>query len=70
MAVKPQPNINAFIHKGGEVAKDNTEENVIFTLRVPKTMVVKIDAQCKGEIKLPRNTWILQAIQEKLKKGE
>jgi hypothetical protein len=51
---------------GGKV-----EETVKTTIRVPRQLMERIDALIeKEEIQLSKNVWLLQAIKEKLDRGE
>jgi hypothetical protein len=71
--------IDALINKGGTVATDNTQstpenlqperESVAVALRLPVGFEARIATARKGRaVKIPRHTWILEAISEKLEK--
>jgi hypothetical protein len=67
----PAVDVDALINRGGSPtgAQDTgTETKAIPVLvRVPANMVEQIDSALKGRpIRLPRHTWILEAIHEKL----
>ena len=65
--------INAVISKGGSVAR--TEENSKngngkILLRLPNNLLNRIDTALTARpLKTPRNTWILEAILEKLERN-
>ncbi len=62
--------VNALINKGGSVAQQkdaNENEPVAVIVRVPGGMLKRVDkAVSTRPIKTPRNTWILEAVLEKL----
>lgn len=64
---------DSFINGGGKTTEESTktlEEEIDyrFTLRVPKIIIHRIDEERKKHVvKLSRNNWILQALEEKLK---
>jgi len=69
MAVKPPPkignNINksqidSFINKGGKVEEEKPEL-IVTTLRLPKTLIDRIDRHCKERYQ-SRTAFILQSI--------
>jgi hypothetical protein len=66
---RPQ-DIDAVINRGGSSAdsqEENAEKERIFNLRVPESLVAKVDALRKRRTgKISRNTWILEAIEDKL----
>ncbi|HXH69832.1 MAG TPA: hypothetical protein VNI60_05735 [Pyrinomonadaceae bacterium] len=84
IARKPKPteiqakeqSINALISKGGSVAKDredggnaNQTENKPVLIRIPPEALRKIDEIVGAKkIKMPRHTWLLEAVFEKLEK--
>jgi hypothetical protein len=58
----------ALIHKGGSPAPGERRITQI-ALRVPGGLLARLDAARDAEaVPLPRNTWILQAIAEKLER--
>jgi hypothetical protein len=65
-----QNNINDVINKGGKTATDSEilpDDDVRFTLRVPKKFIEKIDLKRKARVgSVSRNQWILETIAEKL----
>jgi hypothetical protein len=73
---KPQPqeirqaDIEALIHKGGSPAGETVESGkdpVSVLLKVPAAMLEQVDHAAKSRpVKIPRRTWILEAIHEKL----
>ena len=66
---RPQ-DIDAVINRGGSSAdsqEENAEKERIFNLRVPESLVAKADALRKRRTgKISRNTWILEAIEDKV----
>lgn len=47
--------------------KQTEEEVAALTVRVPRTLVSDIDHERKARaVRVPRNTWILEAVVEKL----
>ncbi len=66
---RPQ-DIDAVINRGGTSSatqEDNQEKERIFNLRVPESLVAKVDALRKRRTgKISRNTWILEAIEDKV----
>lgn len=76
---KPKPHIAhdahvaALISKGGTPSSTgNSEESVsCVVLRLPTEMLQQIDACVKARpIRIPRHTWLLEAIHEKLSREE
>jgi len=65
---RPQ-DIDAVINRGGSSAasqEEDREKERIFNLRVPESLVEKVDTLRKRRTgKISRNTWILEAIEEK-----
>jgi predicted HicB family RNase H-like nuclease len=67
---RPQ-DIDAVINRGGSSSAASQEEHMekerIFNLRVPESLVAKVDALRKRRTgKISRNTWILEAIADKI----
>jgi len=66
---RPQ-DIDAVISRGGSSAslqEVSQEKERIFNLRVPESLVAKVDALRKRRTgKISRNTWILEAIEDKV----
>ena len=74
--VKPQVDVDALISKGGSVAKlgetasaDDASTEKQVALRIPSPMLAGIDGIVKQRtVRIPRHTWILEAIAEKLER--
>ena len=68
---RPQ-DIDAVINRGGTSStsqEENQEKERIFNLRVPESLVAKVDTLRKRRTgKISRNTWILEAIEDKIKR--
>jgi len=68
---RPQ-DIEEVINRGGSSAasqEENQEKERIFNLRVPESLVAKVDALRKRRTgKISRNTWILEAIEDKVER--
>ncbi len=64
----PSSEVDAFISKGGSVAGSSPSSvTKTIPLRIKATLLSQIDTALEGQpIKIPRNTWVLQAIVEKL----
>lgn len=67
----PAVDVDALINRGGSptgAAADDTESKTSpILLRVPSDMLERIDSALRGRpVRLPRHTWILEAIHEKL----
>ncbi len=59
--------INAVISKGGSVAKKDEAGNQKILIRIPNALLDRVDTDLTTRpLKTPRNTWILEAILEKL----
>ena len=64
----------AFVNKGGSVAAPKTAPvptgNAAHPLKFPERQLFERleAARASGAVKLPRNTWVLQAIAEKLER--
>ena len=76
---KTTVDVDALINRGGSVAghpapagrpaKAVEDEVMLVQLRLPPPLVEKIDATVKARlIKIPRHTWLLEAVMEKLKR--
>jgi len=64
----PAVDVDALIGRGGSPA-GNAEEGkpAAILLRIPPDLMARLEASLKGRpVKLPRHTWILEAIHEKL----
>ena len=65
--------VDALIEKGAKVKEDKVEENkkwTIINLRLPTNMLGDVDEEVKERIGMTRTGWILEAIQEKLKRSK
>jgi predicted HicB family RNase H-like nuclease len=66
---RPQ-DIDAVINRGGSSAasqEENKEKERIFNLREPESLVEQVDALRKRRTgKISRNTWILEAIEDRI----
>ncbi len=75
-ADETQVDVDALINKGGSIAKlteststDEATAEKQVALRVPAPMLAEIDNTVKQRaIRIPRHTWILEAIAEKLER--
>lgn len=62
-------NVDALINKGGKPAKQTDADTTSVILRLPPDMLAQIDAAVAARpIRIPRHTWILEAIFEKLQR--
>jgi hypothetical protein len=63
--------INAVISKGGSVAKTKQNAgNEKILLRIPNDLLHRVETALTARpLKTPRNTWILEAILEKLERN-
>jgi hypothetical protein len=62
-------NVEALINRGGSsgTREDQETKTTPILLRIPAGMMERLDSALKGRpVKLPRHTWILEAIHEKL----
>ena len=71
--VVPESAIEALIAKGGSVATPEpappTSGVKMVPVRIDTTLLTRIDRAVQAQpIKIPRNTWVLQAILEKLER--
>lgn len=63
--------VDALIEKGAKVKEDKVEESkkwTIINLRLPTDMLSNVDEEVKERIGMTRTGWILEAINEKLKR--
>ncbi len=66
---KSESQINAVISKGGSVAKTDKTGNQKILIRIPNGLLDRVDTDLSSRpLKTPRNTWILEAILEKLER--
>ena len=70
---EPAVDVDALINRGGSHGRTPAEESPSPTkispilLRIPPEIMDRLDAALKARpVKLPRHTWILEAIHEKL----
>jgi predicted HicB family RNase H-like nuclease len=70
--VRRPKDIDAVINRGGSSAasqEENEEQERVFNLRVPESLVKEVDALRKRRTgKISRNTWILEAIEDKIQR--
>jgi hypothetical protein len=69
----PEHAIEALIAKGGSVASPASSSLVpdikLVPVRIDTALLTRMDRAVHGQpIKIPRNTWVLQAILEKLER--
>ncbi len=72
-AVQPAVNVDELIDKGGTVASQvrapSETDSTAVPLRLPRALLARVDrAVARQPIKVPRNTWILHALIEKLER--
>lgn len=63
--------VDALIEKGAKVKEDKVEESkkwTIINLRLPTDMLSNVDQEVKERSGMTRTGWILEAINEKLKR--
>ena len=68
---KNSQTIEEIIDRGGSVRADkseNTKEWKNFAIRIRKDLLSRIDEILEGRIGITKTAWILEAIQEKLKR--
>lgn len=64
-----QSRINAVISKGGSIARVGKTGNQKILIRIPIEILDQVDTDLSSRpLKTPRNTWILEAILEKLER--
>ena len=68
----PEVEIAALIEKGGSVARQEGKIKPQFIqLRLDRELLTSIDAVLhQRKVKIPRHTWILEALYEKLEREE
>jgi len=68
----PEAEIAALIDKGGSVARKeekNPDKPQLLQLRLDRDLLASIDAALhQRKVKIPRHTWILEALHEKLER--
>lgn len=65
--------VDALIEKGAKVKEDRVEESkkwMIINLRLPVEMCESVDRKVQDRAGMSRTGWILEAIQEKLKRSK
>lgn len=70
-ALDLEADVHTFIAKGGSLAQELIEQDDDhrLTLRIPKTLMAKIDQKRKERIgKISRNLWILETLDKATKK--
>lgn len=73
MVIKKKIEIEKVIERGGHVGADletDRKEWTNFTLRIKNDMLREIDEAMQDTVGISKTGWILQAIQEKLRKKE
>lgn len=69
MVIKRRIEIEKVIDKGGQVSNDAKKKQwTIFNLRINQQMLQQIDEALEETVGISKTGWILQAIQDKLKK--
>jgi hypothetical protein len=64
-----QSQINAVISKGGSIANQDKAKTEKILIRIPNNLLDRVDTDLSSRpLKMPRNTWILEAILEKLER--
>ena len=64
-----QSEINAVISKGGSIANQDKAKTEKILIRIPNGLLDRVDTDLTTRpLKTPRNTWILEAILEKLER--
>lgn len=74
---KEEIDVDALISKGAEVVKDNTDKRdkkkkmarKMLNLRIPESMLEEVDKLVEERVGMSRVAWILESIQEKLKRS-
>jgi hypothetical protein len=71
----PVVDIDALIHKGGSVAgsevPQRSERHAPVVLRSPADVLAQVDtAVQRRPVRIPRHTWIMEAIVEKLEREQ
>lgn len=68
---KKEKNILSIIEKGGKAKMENTsKKRKALLLKVPESLISKVDMKVEEREIINRTDWILEAIQEKLKREE
>lgn len=72
----PPVDVEALINKGGSVAAptngagEAAKDKASLVLRIPSEVLERVDRAVQSRpVKIPRHTWILEAIIEKLENG-
>jgi hypothetical protein len=76
-AGRHEVDIDALINRGGSIARQVEAENepsakaVLVNLRIPGDVLTRIDrAVAARKVRTPRHTWLMEAVLEKLERGE
>ena len=71
-APRPEAEIAALIQKGGSVPQDTPPKPTQYIqLRLDRELLGAIDAALhRRKVKIPRHTWILEALHEKLERED
>ena len=71
-APRPEAEIAALIQKGGSVPQGNPPKPTQYLqLRLDRELLSAIDAALhRRKVKIPRHTWILEALHEKLERED
>ncbi len=65
----PEAEIAVLIEKGGSVARQEKTKPQFLQLRLDRDLLTSIDAALhQRKVKIPRHTWILEALYEKLER--
>lgn len=73
VATAPAVDVEALINKGGSVARSEAEpasaKSAPVVLRMPPHVLARIDQAVEArQVKVPRHTWLLEAVIEKLER--
>jgi hypothetical protein len=76
VAATPAVDVDALINKGGSIARSVAEPAAIskpapVVLRMPPEVLARIDRAVEARrVKVPRHTWLMEAVIEKLEREE
>jgi len=74
VAATPPVDVEALINKGGSVARAGTEpaapaKTASVVLRLPPDVLARVDRAVEARrVKVPRHTWLMEAVIEKLER--
>ena len=71
VAATPPVDVEALINKGGSVARAGAEpaKTAPVVLRLPPDVLTRIDRAVEARrVKVPRHTWLMEAVIEKLER--